>query len=55
MITHRKKINHIKNSRVKYIEGKTVNINKLIKNPKDIKSVFHFGEFARICKAFQNE
>ena len=44
--------NHIKNSRVKYIEGKTVNINKLIKNPKDIKSVFHFGEFARIYQSF---
>jgi len=47
-----KKSNHIKNSRVKYIKGKTVNINKLIKNPKDIKSVFHFGEFARIYQSF---
>ena len=44
--------NHVKNSRVKYIKGKTVNINKLIKNPKDIKSVFHFGEFARIYQSF---
>ena len=47
-----KKSNHIKNNRVKYIKGKTVNINKLIKNPKDIKSVFHFGEFARIFQSF---
>jgi len=47
-----KQSNHIKNSRVKYIKGKTVNINKLIKNPKDIKSVFHFGEFARIYQSF---
>ena len=47
-----KKSNHIKNNRVKYIKGKTVNINKLIKNPKDIKSVFHFGEFARIYQSF---
>ncbi len=47
-----KKSNHIKNNRVKYIKGKTVNINKLIKNPKDIKSIFHFGEFARIFQSF---
>ena len=47
-----KKSNHVKNSRVKYIKGKTVNINKLIKNPKDIKTVFHFGEFARIYQSF---
>ena len=44
--------NHIKNKRVKYIKGKTVNISKLIKNPKEIKSVFHFGEFARIYQSF---
>ena len=47
-----KKSNHIKSSRVKYIKGKTVNISKLIKNPKVIKSVFHFGEFARIYQSF---
>ena len=47
-----KKSNHIENNRVKYIKGKTVNINKLIKNPKDVKSVFHFGEFARIYQSF---
>ena len=47
-----KKINHIKNSRIKYIKGKTVNISKLIKNPKEIKSIFHFGEFARIYQSF---
>ena len=47
-----KKTNHIKDSRVKYIKGKTVNISKLIKNPKEIKSVFHFGEFARIYQSF---
>ena len=49
-----KKINHIKNSRIKYIKGKTVNISKLIKNPKEIKSIFHFGEFARIYQSFIN-
>ena len=47
-----KKKNHIYNSRVKYIKGKTTNINNLIKNPKRINSVFHFGEFARIYQSF---
>ncbi len=47
-----KKSNHLSNSRVKYINGETVNISKLIKNPKQIKSVFHFGEFARIYQSF---
>ena len=46
------KLNHIKNSRVKYIKGNTVNISKLIKDYKQIKSVFHFGEFARIYQSF---
>tara|TARA_B100001057_G_C22804900_1_gene932989 strand:- start:163 stop:1044 length:882 start_codon:yes stop_codon:yes gene_type:complete len=44
--------NHIKNSRVKYVRGNTRDIFKLIKNPKEIKSVFHFGEFARIYQSF---
>jgi len=47
-----KKSNHTKDSRVKYIKGKTVDISKLIKNPKEIKTVFHFGEFARIYQSF---
>ena len=46
------KYNHIINSRIKYIRGNTVNISKLIKNPKEIKTVFHFGEFARIYQSF---
>ena len=46
------KKNHIKNNRVKYIKGHTKNIAKLIKNPKRIHSVFHFGEFARIYQSF---
>ncbi len=49
-----KKQNHIRNSRVKYIKGKTVNIEKLIKNPHEVKTVFHFGEFARIYQSFIN-
>ena len=46
------KYNHIKNSRVKYINGNTVNIEKLIRKPKEIVTVFHFGEFARIYQSF---
>ena len=47
-----KKSNHIKNPRVKYLKGSTVNISKLIKNPNQIKTIFHFGEFARIYQSF---
>jgi len=47
-----KKTNHIKDSRIKYINGKTVNITKLINKPNEINSVFHFGEFARIYQSF---
>ena len=46
------KLNHIRNLRVKYIKGKTANISNIIKNPKQIQSVFHFGEFARIYQSF---
>ena len=46
------KKNHIKNRRVKYINGDTVNINSLIKSKKRINSLFHFGEFARIYQSF---
>tara|TARA_B100001057_G_C22693913_1_gene888912 strand:- start:166 stop:1050 length:885 start_codon:yes stop_codon:yes gene_type:complete len=46
------KLNHIKSSRLKYVKGKTANINSLIKNPSRIHSVFHFGEFARIYQSF---
>ena len=46
------KSNHIRDPRVKYINGQTVNISKLINKPKEIKSVFHFGEFARIYQSF---
>ena len=47
------KKNHIKNKRVKYIYGHTKNISKiLIKFKKNIHSIFHFGEFARIYQSF---
>jgi len=46
------KKNHIKNKRVNYIKGDTKNISQIIKNPKSLISVFHFGEFARIYQSF---
>ena len=46
------KKNHIKNKRVKYLNGNTSNIFKLLEKPKEIKTVFHFGEFARIYQSF---
>ena len=44
--------NHIKNKRIKYINSETKNIANIIKNCKQIHSVFHFGEFARIYQSF---
>ncbi len=44
--------NHIKSGRVKYIKGDTKDIIKLLKKPKTINSIFHFGEFARIYQSF---
>ena len=48
------KKNHIKNKRIRYIKGHTKNINYLIKNKRNINSIFHFGEFARIYQSFLN-
>ena len=36
------KKNHIKNSRVKYIKGDTVDIKKIIKKSNEINTIFHF-------------
>ena len=47
------KKNHIINKRVKYIKGNTKNISQILKvYKKKIKTVFHFGEFARIYQSF---
>tara|TARA_B100000401_G_scaffold412518_1_gene332081 strand:- start:898 stop:1788 length:891 start_codon:yes stop_codon:yes gene_type:complete len=46
------KKNHIQNKKVKYINGDTKNIHKIIKNPNNILTVFHFGEFSRIYQSF---
>ena len=48
------KKNHIENKRVKYLSGDTSDIkNILSKFKKEIHSVFHFGEFARIFQSFK--
>ncbi len=46
------KKNHIKHSRVKYIKANTKDILKVIRHPKKIRAIFHFGEFARIYQSF---
>ena len=47
------KKNHIRNNRVKYINGNTQNISKLLElKKKKIHSLFHFGEFSRIYQSF---
>jgi len=46
--------NHIKNKRVKYLKGHTLEIKKILgKYKKNIKSIFHFGEFSRIYQSFE--
>ena len=50
-----KKKNHLNNKRVKYINGHSSEINKILfKFKKKIHSLFHFGEFARIFQSFDN-
>ena len=49
-----RKKNHINNKRVKYINGDTRDIKKILnKYKKNIHTVFHFGEFARIFQSFK--
>ena len=47
------KKNHIKNKRIIYLKGHTQNISQIIRDPKKIITVFHFGEFARIYQSFK--
>jgi len=48
------KKNHIKNTRVKYLKAHTLEIEKVLdKYKKNIKSIFHFGEFSRIFQSFK--
>jgi UDP-glucose 4-epimerase len=46
------KRNHISNKRIKYIQSNTKNISSILKKPKIIHSIFHFGEFSRIYQSF---
>ena len=50
-----KKKNHIINQkRIKYINGSTKNINKILRRYiNKIHTVFHFGEFSRIYQSFE--
>ena len=48
------KKNHINNKRVKYLKGHTLEIKKILdKYKKNIKCIFHFGEFSRIYQSFK--
>ena len=48
------KKNHFKNSRVKYLNCQTADIDKILLGyKKKIHSLFHFGEFARIFQSFK--
>ncbi len=47
------KKNHIRNKKVKYIRANTKDISKILARiKKNIHSIFHFGEFARIYQSF---
>ena len=49
------KKNHLNNKRIKYIKGDTKNIHRILsKYKKNIHTIFHFGEFARIFQSFKN-
>ena len=49
------KKNHLPNKNIKYINGKTQNIGKILSKIKNkIHTLFHFGEFSRIFQSFDN-
>tara|TARA_B100001057_G_scaffold347918_1_gene349233 strand:- start:2574 stop:3467 length:894 start_codon:yes stop_codon:yes gene_type:complete len=49
------KKNHIKNKRIMYFHGNTIDISRILRKYKrKIHSLFHFGEFARIYQSFKN-
>ncbi len=46
--------NHVISKHVKYINGNTININKILSKYKNnISTIFHFGEFSRIYQSFK--
>ena len=49
------KVNHLISKRITYLKGNCIDINKKLKKyKKQINSIFHFGEFSRIYKSFNN-
>jgi UDP-glucose 4-epimerase len=49
------KKNHIASKRIKYINGDTLKISKILSiYKKNIITLFHFGEFSRIYQSFKN-
>ena len=47
------KKNHLNHKNVKYIKSDNIKISKILKNSrKEIKVIFHFGEFSRIYQSF---
>ena len=49
------KKNHILNRKVKYLNGRTQDIEKILNKSKNkIHTLFHFGEFSRIYQSFGN-
>ena len=47
------KKNHLNDKRIKYINSNTKQISKILNNSKkNIKTIFHFGEFSRIYQSF---
>ena len=48
------KKNHLINPRIRYLNGNTKNVEKILSSyKKKINSVFHFGEFSRIYQSFK--
>jgi UDP-glucose 4-epimerase len=47
-------LNHIKNSKIKYLKANTKNISIVLNKYKNnIHTIFHFGEFSRIFQSFK--
>ena len=47
------KKNHIKNKKIRYLNGHTKDINRILNKYKSkIDTIFHFGEFSRIYQSF---
>ena len=42
----------LNDKKVKYLKSDTKNISTILKKPKRINAIFHFGEFARIYQSF---